>query len=113
MLCCIAFLLKPPMRRRTNPHSTAHISKPSTRSAQRHREDCALNENRQEQALATPSQSPLPRLAYSIDETAQMLGVCTKTVRRLISRRLLRPSRALRHLLIPRTEIERFLKETL
>ena len=56
---------------------------------------------------------PPPRLAYSIQETAQMLGVCTKTVRRLITRGLLRPSRALRHLLIPKTEIDRFLKETL
>jgi excisionase family DNA binding protein len=54
----------------------------------------------------------LPRLAYSISEAAVMLGVCDKTVRRLISRRLIRPSRALRHLLIPKKEIERFLNDT-
>ena len=47
------------------------------------------------------------RLAYSVQEAAQMLGVCDKSVRRLI-----RPSRALRHILIPRDEIERFLRDT-
>jgi excisionase family DNA binding protein len=41
-----------------------------------------------------------------------MLGVSEKTVRRLTSRGLLRPSRALRHLLIPKKEIERFLEQT-
>jgi len=59
----------------------------------------------------TKEASPL-RLAFSVKETAEMLGVCEKTVRRLISRGLLRPSKALRHLLIARHEIERFLKET-
>ena len=52
------------------------------------------------------------RLAFSIQETAAMLGICDKSVRRLILRGLIRPSRALRHLLIPRTEIERFLRDT-
>ncbi|MCI0541132.1 MAG: helix-turn-helix domain-containing protein [Verrucomicrobiales bacterium] len=58
-------------------------------------------------------QTDLPRLAYSVAEAAQMLGVCEKTVRRLISRGLLRPSRALRHLLIPKKELEKFLENTL
>jgi len=53
-----------------------------------------------------------PRLAYSLKETAAMLGICDKSVRRLIHRRLIRPCRALRHILIPKTEIERFLRET-
>jgi excisionase family DNA binding protein len=53
-----------------------------------------------------------PRLAFSVKEAAEMLGVSEKSVRRLIDRRLLRPSRALRHLLIPKKEIERFLEET-
>jgi len=52
------------------------------------------------------------RLAYSVQETAQMLGVCDKSVRRLILRGLIRPSRALRHLLIPKDELARFLRET-
>lgn len=41
-----------------------------------------------------------------------MLGVCDKSVRRLILRGLIRPSRALRHILIPKDEIDRFLRET-
>lgn len=53
------------------------------------------------------------RLAFSVSETAIILGVSEKSVRRLIDRKLLRPSRALRHLLIPRSEIERFLHNTL
>lgn len=56
--------------------------------------------------------TPLPRLAFSTAEAAQMLGISERSIRRLIARGLLRPSRALRHMLIPRTEIERFLEET-
>jgi excisionase family DNA binding protein len=52
------------------------------------------------------------RLAFSVKETANMLGLSEKTIRRLVARRLLRSSRALRHLLIPRKEIERFLDQT-
>jgi excisionase family DNA binding protein len=62
---------------------------------------------------STEARNDLPRLAYSVAEAAQMLGVCDKTVRRLISRGLLRSSRALRHLLIPKKEIEKFLENTL
>jgi len=63
---------------------------------------------------APPQQvDPQPgRLAYSVQETARMLGVCDKSIRRLILRGLLRPSRALRHILIPRDELERFLRDT-
>lgn len=52
------------------------------------------------------------RMAFSIQETAQILGVSDKTVRRLIDRKLLRASRAIRHFLIPKKKIERFLQET-
>ncbi len=52
------------------------------------------------------------RLAYSIQETARMLGVCDKSIRRLILRGLIRPSRALRHILIPKAELDRFLRDT-
>lgn len=55
----------------------------------------------------------LPRLAYTMGETAQILGVSYITVHRLIKRGLLKSSNALRHKLIPATEIERFLKATL
>jgi excisionase family DNA binding protein len=54
----------------------------------------------------------VPRLAFSVRETAETLGVSEKTVRRLVARRLLNPSRALRHLLISRKEVERFLTES-
>jgi len=58
-------------------------------------------------------QNVLPqRLAYSLKETALMLGICEKSVRRLIHRGLIRPCRALRHILIPKTEIDRFLRDT-
>lgn len=53
-----------------------------------------------------------PRVAYSVQETARMLGVCDKSIRRLILRGLLRPSRALRHIRIPKDEIDRFLRDT-
>jgi len=55
----------------------------------------------------------LPRLAYTMEETAEILGVSYITVHRLLKRGLLRSSKALRHKLIPMTEIQRFLKATL
>lgn len=67
---------------------------------------------RMDTTVQPKSEFPPGRLAYSVQETAGMLGVCEKSVRRLILRGLIRPSRALRHILIPRTEIERFLRET-
>jgi len=64
-------------------------------------------------SLAEAQLPPAPdRMAFSLKETAGVLGVSEKTVRRLVARRLLRPSRALRHLLIAKREIERFLEET-
>jgi excisionase family DNA binding protein len=55
----------------------------------------------------------LPKLAYTMEETAQVMGVSYITVHRLLKRGLLRSSTALRSKLIPRAEIERFLKATL
>jgi excisionase family DNA binding protein len=51
----------------------------------------------------------LPRLAYSMQETAEILGLSYITVFRLVQRGLLRSVSATRHKLIPRKEIERFL----
>ena len=53
----------------------------------------------------------LPRLALSVKETAAVIGVSVPSVRRLIERGLLRPSRALRHLRISAAEVERFLAQ--
>jgi excisionase family DNA binding protein len=55
----------------------------------------------------------LRRMAYNIEETAEMLGVSPATIRRWIKGGLLRCSSASRHKLIPHSEIERFLKDTL
>lgn len=55
----------------------------------------------------------LPKLAYTMAETAQVMGVSYITVHRLIKRGLLRSSSALRCKVIPVTEVERFLKSTL
>ena len=53
-----------------------------------------------------------PRLAYSTQEVAAMLNISTKTVRRLVCRGLLKPSRALRHLRFSREEVQHFLATT-
>jgi excisionase family DNA binding protein len=47
--------------------------------------------------------------ALKIKDAAQYLGgVSTITVRRLIKRGLIKPNRALRHVLIPIAELDRF-----
>jgi excisionase family DNA binding protein len=59
---------------------------------------------------ATPAETP-ERLAYSIEEAAQMLGVHYFSIYRLIQRGKLKPCRALRgKFLIPRTELIKLLK---
>lgn len=57
-----------------------------------------------------PMASPLPRLAYTMAETATILGVSYITIHRWIKRGLLRCLSASRHKVIPKIEIERFLK---
>src|SRR5881398_2129019 len=60
----------------------------------------------------TTSSAPEPeRLAYSVQESADLLGVDYFSVYRLIQRGKLRACRALRgKLLVPRTELLRLLK---
>jgi excisionase family DNA binding protein len=50
-----------------------------------------------------------PRLMYSTEETANILGVSVKTVYRLLDRKLLSASKALRHKMIPRKSIDEFI----
>ncbi len=54
----------------------------------------------------------LPRLAYSVEEVAHMLNVSEKTVYRLVNRKLLKATKALRHLRITAASIESFLCTT-
>jgi transposase-like protein len=54
----------------------------------------------------------LPRLAYSLREAAEILGISYVSVWRLRKRGLLKCSKALRNAMVPRTELERFLKDT-
>jgi hypothetical protein len=50
-----------------------------------------------------------PQAAMKIKDAAQYLGISTISVRRLIKRQLLKPNRALRYLLLPKAELDRFL----
>ncbi|HZI34022.1 MAG TPA: helix-turn-helix domain-containing protein [Candidatus Binatia bacterium] len=57
-----------------------------------------------------PKEAPKERLAYSIQEAADMLGVNYFSIYRLIQRGRLKPCRALRgKLLVPRTELLKLL----
>lgn len=62
--------------------------------------------------LPAQSEGGLPRLAFTMKETAEILGVSYITVHRLLQRGLLRSSKALRCKIVSRKEIERFLNET-
>ncbi len=68
--------------------------------------DSGLRTNAMNSNTTTAVPTEPARLAFSVQETAQMLGVCDKSVRRLILRGLLRPSRALRHILIPTIQFQ-------
>jgi predicted site-specific integrase-resolvase len=52
---------------------------------------------------------PLPRLSYKINEAAKILGVAPITIRRAISRGLLKPCRAFRHPLIPAEQLKKLI----
>lgn len=52
------------------------------------------------------------KLAYTVREASQALGISAKTLFRLEQRGLFRRSAALRKRLYPKAEIERFLRET-
>jgi hypothetical protein len=66
-----------------------------------------------EQLNQTSDRPALPRLAYSMRETADVLGVNYQTVYRLNKRGLLKSSGGLRTKLFPVTEIQRFLHDTM
>jgi hypothetical protein len=55
---------------------------------------------------------PLPKLAYNRQEAATMLGISPASLDRLVTRGLLKPSRALHKPLFALSELQRFLNET-
>jgi hypothetical protein len=60
-----------------------------------------------------PEQKPaVPKLAFSMREAAESIGVSYITMHRMLARGLIKSSNALRTKIIARTEIERFLKES-
>jgi excisionase family DNA binding protein len=71
-----------------------------------------MSAKKTEQDKTSGTPTPLPRAAYSMKESAEILGVSYITIVRLVKRGLLRSSSALRNKLIPATEISRFLTET-
>jgi hypothetical protein len=72
-----------------------------------------IESDNMEKRQTAVGQIPQGRLAYSMRETAAILGVSYITVHRLLKRGLLRSCGVLRHKLIPVVEIERFLRETM
>lgn len=68
------------------------------------------------QSNGTPNSAPvapLPEpLVYDIKQAAHVLNCCPKSVRRLIARGYLSPCKALRKVLIPKPQIDAFLKAT-
>lgn len=62
--------------------------------------------------IKTPEPAGIDKLAFTVPDTATMLGgICHETVRRLAKRGKLRPVKGIRHLLFSRKEIERFLAQ--
>ena len=59
-----------------------------------------------------PETTPPEPLAYDIKQAAAKLNVSTKTIRRLLRRGKLTCCKLLRKILIPREQIENFLKLT-
>lgn len=64
-----------------------------------------MNQNDVKETMPEP-------LVYNIKQAAVALNCCTKSVRRLIMRGYLRPCKALRKILIPKPQIDAFLKAT-
>ena len=64
-------------------------------------------------AVQEGTKPALPKLAFSMQESADALGVSYISVHRLLKRGLLKSSTALRRKLIPASELARFLNDTL
>jgi hypothetical protein len=63
---------------------------------------------------ATPQAQPLPKLGYTSQEAAQILGMKSKrSIERLILAGRIRPISGFRHTIIPMVELERFIREAI
>jgi excisionase family DNA binding protein len=60
---------------------------------------------------ATPTQTEIVGGFKLKPAAAYLGGLSVPTMHRLIARGLLRPNRSLRHLLFPKSELDRFLRE--
>lgn len=67
------------------------------------------NRDRVKEGGRSAKPRPATKLAYKIAETAQLVGISESSVRRAIKSGDLRAIRRFRHVLIPASEIERFL----
>lgn len=62
--------------------------------------------------IQVPEVGQPPRLAYRLPEAANLIGLSPRTIRRLVKRGLLRPSRASQRFIFSHKELTRFLEET-
>ena len=51
----------------------------------------------------------LPQIVYTVEETAEILKVSSKTVYRLVERKMLHAIKALRHLRITKKSLDQFI----
>ncbi|MGA2869365.1 MAG: helix-turn-helix domain-containing protein [Verrucomicrobiota bacterium] len=63
-------------------------------------------------STGTESKIRIEKKGYKRAEAALYLGISTITIDRLTKRGLLRPSRALRHPIYTKDDLDRFLRET-
>jgi excisionase family DNA binding protein len=63
--------------------------------------------------VPTTMQTQPEKLVYTLQESAALLALSTKSIARLIKRGKLRCMSSVRHKRIPRSELTRFLKEDL
>ena len=62
--------------------------------------------------MAKEENRSLPQLVYTVKETAEILKVSKKTVYRLVERKYLHATKALRHLRITKRSLDQFLAAT-
>jgi excisionase family DNA binding protein len=68
----------------------------------------SINSNRMKSpSLKLEKTTPTSRITYKIKDAAEMTGTSPITIRRLISRGILKHNRVTRHVLIPATELHR------